>query len=185
MPRFVAKLNNPVIADRIYILDLEGPKSTKVWIEGAGRGNGIEGAWRIRCGNGVHVRLNEPLAAAALAALQAVPGYRSDMIAFQQILDLVCITRGRIAASRAETGLTQAEAAALVHAATRTWQDWEYGLRPMPASKWELWELKTAERRLLSAELKAVGVHSFKGGLPFDSAGQLMTSLVKRFNKVE
>ena len=48
-----------------------------------------------------------------------------------------------IRAARINASLTQKEAGALVHAALRTWQDWEAGRRRMPAAAWELFLIKT------------------------------------------
>ena len=50
---------------------------------------------------------------------------------------------GDIRAARDAAGLTQEQAAALVHAARRAWQDWERGERQMPPAAWELFRLKT------------------------------------------
>ena len=45
-------------------------------------------------------------------------------------------------------GLTQAEAAAIVHRPSyRTWQDWERGRAKMPLDAWELFLIKTAGQR--------------------------------------
>lgn len=50
----------------------------------------------------------------------------------------------QIRESRLSAGLTQAEAAKIMHAASyRTWQAWEYGVNPMPPAKWALWEMLT------------------------------------------
>ncbi len=48
-----------------------------------------------------------------------------------------------IRAARIVSGLTQTQAAALVHCACRSWQQWEAGSRVMSAGLWELWQLKT------------------------------------------
>jgi len=53
----------------------------------------------------------------------------------------------KIRAARKAAGLTQSEAAALVHAKMRTWQDWEGGRRKMPLAAWELFLIKTDPRR--------------------------------------
>ena len=45
--------------------------------------------------------------------------------------------------ARKDAGLTQAQAAAMVHKSPRTWQEWEQGRRNMPASDFELFKLKT------------------------------------------
>lgn len=50
-----------------------------------------------------------------------------------------------IQAARTASGLTQTQAAALVHAKLRTWQQWEAGDRKMHAAFWELFGIK-AER---------------------------------------
>lgn len=47
-----------------------------------------------------------------------------------------------IRAKRQAFGLTQVQAAALVHTVRRTWQDWESGRHPMPPAVWELFQLK-------------------------------------------
>lgn len=44
---------------------------------------------------------------------------------------------------RAAAGLTQEQAAGLVYAAIRTWEDWEQGKTPMRPAQWELFCLKT------------------------------------------
>jgi DNA (cytosine-5)-methyltransferase 1 len=51
-------------------------------------------------------------------------------------------------AARAAAGMTQTEAAAVVHAALRAWQAWEAqgkNRRQMPAGLWELYLLKTGQ----------------------------------------
>ena len=51
-----------------------------------------------------------------------------------------------IRAARVAAGLTQAEAAAVVHRPSyRTWQDWERGVARMPPDAWELFLLKTGQ----------------------------------------
>lgn len=51
-------------------------------------------------------------------------------------------TPAQIKAERAKYSLTQAQAGAVVHAAERTWQDWEAGRREMNLANWELFTLK-------------------------------------------
>lgn len=51
----------------------------------------------------------------------------------------------QIREARLSAGLTQAEAAALIGATLRAWEDWEQGRRNMPAAKWELIQLKLAK----------------------------------------
>lgn len=48
-----------------------------------------------------------------------------------------------IFAARHALGLTQTQAAFLVHTTFRTWQRWEAGDRKMPLSAWELFCIKT------------------------------------------
>ena len=45
--------------------------------------------------------------------------------------------------ARARAGLTQLQAAELVHRKMRTWQDWEAGITPIPLGLWELFLLRT------------------------------------------
>mgnify|MGYP000862311218 CR=1 FL=1 len=53
-----------------------------------------------------------------------------------------------IRAARGAAGLTQAQAAALVHATPRNWQQWEQtegaNVRRMHPGLWELFRIKTA-----------------------------------------
>ncbi len=53
------------------------------------------------------------------------------------------MTPEQIKQARKEAGLTQEEAGKLVGGGKRTWQNWEYGTRIMPAAKWELFLIKT------------------------------------------
>lgn len=48
-----------------------------------------------------------------------------------------------IKAARSAAGLTQTEAAALVHSTLSAWQRWEQGERRMPPGLWELFGIKT------------------------------------------
>lgn len=51
----------------------------------------------------------------------------------------------QILAARESAGLTQEQAAELVHAGgRRTWQDWERGVARMHPGLWELFRIKTA-----------------------------------------
>lgn len=50
-----------------------------------------------------------------------------------------------IKAARLKIGLSPKEAAALVHCAARTWQQWETGDRRMHPGLWELFHIKSAE----------------------------------------
>lgn len=62
------------------------------------------------------------------------------------------MTPHEIRESRLAAGLTQAQAAAEVGAARRTWQDWEAGKRSMPVSAWLVHRLMQTQpgRRLLA-----------------------------------
>lgn len=53
-------------------------------------------------------------------------------------------TPAQIRAARVAAGLTQTEAAALIYATLRTWQDWEAGKRRMHPAFWELWRAKSS-----------------------------------------
>lgn len=48
---------------------------------------------------------------------------------------------------RRQSGLTQTEAAGLVHVDLRAWQYWEAGGRNMPLAVWELFQIKTEQAR--------------------------------------
>jgi putative transcriptional regulator len=50
----------------------------------------------------------------------------------------------QIRAAREAQGLTQTQAAALIHHSMRGWQDWEHGKRTMHPGLWELFCIKTA-----------------------------------------
>lgn len=61
-------------------------------------------------------------------------------------------TPDEVKAARLELELSREEAAELVHATYRTWQNWELPAssaeaRPIPLATWELFQLKTAARR--------------------------------------
>lgn len=56
-----------------------------------------------------------------------------------------------IVRAREAAGLTQTEAAELIFASLRTWQDWEGGQRRMYASDWELFRVKVKAMKLLDA----------------------------------
>ncbi len=53
-------------------------------------------------------------------------------------------TPALIRATRTGFGLTQTEAAALVHCKLRAWQQWEAGDRAMHPAMWELFQIKAA-----------------------------------------
>ena len=49
-----------------------------------------------------------------------------------------------IRAARESAGLTQTQAAALIHGTMRAWQDWEAGARRMHPGLWELFRSKSS-----------------------------------------
>jgi DNA (cytosine-5)-methyltransferase 1 len=51
-------------------------------------------------------------------------------------------TPANIRAAREAAGLTQTQAAALIHSALRSWQQWEAGDRSMHPAFWELFSIK-------------------------------------------
>jgi DNA-binding transcriptional regulator YiaG len=53
-------------------------------------------------------------------------------------------TPSEILTARQAVGFTQTQAAALVHSALRTWQQWEAGDRAMHPGLWELFAIKLA-----------------------------------------
>ena len=57
-----------------------------------------------------------------------------------------------IQASRAEAGMTQAEAAEVVLGSVRAWQNWEQAERRMHPGLWLLWQLRTRDRRRRRAD---------------------------------
>ena len=66
-------------------------------------------------------------------------------------------TPEEIRAARERAGLTQAQAAALVHSTLRAWQRYEAGERRMHPALWELFLLKTGN-------LAAAGQPYVRGG---------------------
>lgn len=56
-------------------------------------------------------------------------------------------TPTEIRAAREAAGLTQTQAAALLHSALRAWQRWEAGDRAMHPAFWELFEIKSKRKR--------------------------------------
>jgi putative transcriptional regulator len=46
--------------------------------------------------------------------------------------------------ARERAGLTQTQAAELVHSSERLWRYWEHGTHRMPPGLWELFEIKVA-----------------------------------------
>lgn len=56
-------------------------------------------------------------------------------------------TSDEVKKARELAGLTQDEAGKLLHVGWKYWQQWEYGKRNMPPSKWELFLIKTKSAR--------------------------------------
>ena len=54
-------------------------------------------------------------------------------------------SKEEVAQARATAGLTQRQAAALVHGTEAAWRSWESGLRKMHPGLWELFLIKTAD----------------------------------------
>lgn len=55
-------------------------------------------------------------------------------------------TSADIKEARKKAGLTQTQAAHLIHSTLRTWQDWEAGKAKMHAGLWELFLRKVNDR---------------------------------------
>jgi len=52
-------------------------------------------------------------------------------------------TPAEIRQARESAGLTQTQAAAMIHCGLRAWQKWEGGERKMHPAMWELFQIKT------------------------------------------
>lgn len=63
---------------------------------------------------------------------------------------------------RTDAGLTQTQAAEMVHSGLRTWQQWEKGDRNMPPGLWELFSLKINLSSLKLEELPETVIPSLK-----------------------
>lgn len=57
-------------------------------------------------------------------------------------------TAAEVLAARKPTGLTQEQAAKLVHAGLRSWNRWESVDGSMPQAKFDLFLIKTKEKRI-------------------------------------
>ncbi len=55
------------------------------------------------------------------------------------------ITPTEIKQARTNAGLTQTQAAALIHKSLRAWQQWEGNQRKMDRAFWELFKIKVEE----------------------------------------
>jgi len=53
----------------------------------------------------------------------------------------------KIKAARMAAGLTQEQAARVIGATRRAWQEWEAGRRNMPSAKWELFQIKVKQSK--------------------------------------
>ena len=51
-------------------------------------------------------------------------------------------TKEQVRSAREAAGMTQTQAAAVIHATLRAWQEWEAGNRRMHPGLWELFRLK-------------------------------------------
>lgn len=60
-------------------------------------------------------------------------------------------TAETIKQARKAAGLTQTTAAALIHSTLRTWQDWEADKADMHAGLWELFKIKTTNKKLVDS----------------------------------
>ena len=58
-------------------------------------------------------------------------------------------TPAQIRTARDSAGLTQTEAACLIYATRRAWQEWEAGNRRMHPGLWELFNIKLDNRKLV------------------------------------
>lgn len=63
-------------------------------------------------------------------------------------------TPADVRALRSHLGLTQTEFGKLSHCSLRTVQDWEHGKREMPLGIWELYLLKSGQRKLTVCQPK-------------------------------
>jgi hypothetical protein len=62
----------------------------------------------------------------------------------EQVIDLPIPSGQQIAQARASAGLTQSEAAALVHLSDgKRWSEYERGTQPIEPARWELFVIKT------------------------------------------
>lgn len=67
----------------------------------------------------------------------------------QMLKKLTAPNAFEIRAARQAVGLTQGQAADVVHSPSyRTWQDWELGKASMPIGLWELFLLKTGQMQM-------------------------------------
>ncbi|MBC7215647.1 MAG: helix-turn-helix domain-containing protein [Burkholderiaceae bacterium] len=64
-----------------------------------------------------------------------------------------------IRAAREAAGMTQSQAAALVHSTLRAWQRWESGDRRMHPAIWELFRLKVTSVDATSTETQTTMTH--------------------------
>lgn len=85
-------------------------------------------------------------------------GHKKDWMIFclighgsknMEMFDLENKSPEKIRAARLALGLTQKQAAAIVHSHHfKSWQRWENGEREMPLSTWELFLIKTKLKKL-------------------------------------
>ena len=72
-------------------------------------------------------------------------------------------TPEKIREVRKAAGLTQTQAAELVHASLRAWQMWEAGDREIGLASWELFILKTASGRQYIKDYVDISVSHYGG----------------------
>lgn len=75
----------------------------------------------------------------------------------------------KIKAARVAAGLTQEQAARVIGATRRAWQEWEAGRRNMPCAKWELFQKKIKGEKTMSDAKKFFEM--------YDDVTDLMTAL--------
>ena len=65
--------------------------------------------------------------------------------------------------ARAYAGLTQTQAANLVHVNLNTWQKWEGGRTRMSETAWELFLIKTKNERQYAEDYSNISVNNYGG----------------------
>lgn len=75
----------------------------------------------------------------------------------QQAREAASPTPQALRALREHAGLTQQQAADLVHAGLRTYHRWESGQQPVPPAEFELLQIKVAGRKLADRGGRAAG----------------------------
>lgn len=73
-------------------------------------------------------------------------------------------TPQEIVSARKAAGLTQAEAARLVHGSESGWKKWELGIRRMRPDAWELFQIKLKDLSTPDAAASKTSESSRRGG---------------------